>query len=60
MRDVLIPPDRVGDATSRECGDWLLANTVGSVIGREEAGVFLLRFEIDAEAEAFSARWLAT
>jgi hypothetical protein len=59
MTDVQIPADRVPIVTSRECEAWLLEHTRRSVIGLgNPAGGFVLRFDDDAEAEAFWRRWV--
>lgn len=59
MIDILIPTDRNAEVRSKECGDWLLANSTGSVVGYLDGeGRYLMRFEHPEEAEAFRLRWL--
>jgi hypothetical protein len=58
MIDVVIPPDRLSDVQSEACARWLVEHTKGSAIGHGDGSHFLIRFDEQADAEAFSQVWI--
>jgi hypothetical protein len=56
---LIIPADRIGTVQSEECAAWVVDHCPHGVAGRvDDAGRFVLTFDVPAEAEAFRARWL--
>jgi hypothetical protein len=59
QRVLLIPAAKVPLISSEECGAWPAEHCQHGVAGYlDEAGRFVLRFDVAAEAEAFRDRWL--
>jgi hypothetical protein len=54
-----IPACKVAVVQSEECAAWAVENCLHGVAGcLDDAGRFVLTFEVAAEAEAFEERWL--
>jgi hypothetical protein len=57
--DVAIPPDKVALIGSKQCEMWVVEHCLHGVAGcLDDAGRFVLTFDVAAEAEAFRGRWL--
>lgn len=52
-------PAKVEVVQSEECAAWAVEHVRHGVAGcLDDAGQFILTFDVSAEAEAFRARWL--
>jgi hypothetical protein len=57
--DILIPADKVLAIQSEECAAWAVEHVRHGIAGHlDEAGRFVLTFDVAAEADAFRERWL--
>jgi hypothetical protein len=57
----MIPADKVAVVQSEECAAWAVEHCLHGVAGcLDEAGRFVLAFDVAAEAEAFRERWLVS
>jgi hypothetical protein len=54
-----IPADKVAVVQSEECAAWAVEHCLHGVAGcLDDAGRFVLTFDVAAEADAFRERWL--
>jgi hypothetical protein len=57
--NLVIPADKLATVQSKECEAWVVEHCPHGVAGHvDDAGQFVLSFDVPAEAEAFRARWL--
>jgi hypothetical protein len=55
---VIIPEAMVATIRSDECVQWLVEQTIAGAQGCVVNGEYAIRFEEEADATAFRARWL--